>query len=134
MPQLTTFPTLDVLAMACNPVHRPRQKPTGRHKASGEALASFIRDHCHPVTGSLIPFGEFYERFVGWLAPNERPAWSKARVSKCLPAGHPSGAFTGNKCFVANLAWERATPGKPFLRVGRMLRREVGAVNQRSKW
>jgi hypothetical protein len=86
-----------------------------RHNARSEGfsrspLESFIKEQTHFVRGAMIPFKDFYERFIESLAPEERHSWTRPKVSRGLPLNHPSGAHTNNKTFVANLAWEPATP------------------------
>lgn len=80
-----------------------------------QALQRFIDEQCHVVDGSLIPFGEFYSRFIDWLPRDERFAWTRYRVSHALPPHHPSGAFTANQKCVANLSWEPGTPTTPYI-------------------
>ncbi|MCH8860678.1 MAG: hypothetical protein IH843_06035, partial [Thaumarchaeota archaeon] len=54
-------------------------------------LEMFIDDTCYKVTGEMIKFSEFYERFQEWLDPNETHNWSKVRVGREIPPQHPKG-------------------------------------------
>lgn len=86
-----------------------------RHKARSEelsrsALESFIREQTFAVPGEMVPFKEFYDRFVESLPTDEHNPWNKTKVSKSLPVDHPCGAYTGNQRFVANLSFEPKEP------------------------
>lgn len=82
---------------------------------SRSPLESFIKECTYPVAGEMVLFSEFYDKFVEWLQPEERYLWSRVKVSRALPVDHPSGAYTGNKKFIANLSWEpkKADPDTP---------------------
>jgi hypothetical protein len=71
-----------------------------------EAIDQFILENCFALPGEKILFSEFFDRFQDWLAPEEKHAWTRRKVSKSLPHGHPSGVHTDNKKFIANLSWE----------------------------
>jgi hypothetical protein len=75
-----------------------------------DPLEQFIVENCHAVPGEKILFAEFYERFQEWLMPEEKHDWTRRKVSKSLPHNHPSGVYTDNKKFIANLSWEPRQP------------------------
>ncbi|BBO34473.1 hypothetical protein [Lacipirellula parvula] len=85
--------------------------------ARAAALKQFIDANCHVVDGAMIPFREFYGRFLASLPKDDRYFWSRYRVSHALPPKHPSGCGTANQKFVANLSWEPMTPGPPLIAV-----------------
>jgi len=80
-----------------------------------QALRRFIDANCYAVAGALIPFSEFYARFLDSLPREERYRWTRYRVSHALPRENPSGSHVKNQKFVANVAWEPCTPGPPFV-------------------
>lgn len=79
-------------------------------KLRSRSVQAFIDSHCFVVAGAMIPFGEFYKRFLDSLPGDDRFWWSHYRVSRALPVKHPSGSATMNMKFIANLAWEPGTP------------------------
>lgn len=66
----------------------------------------FIQENCHAAPGEKILFSEFCDRFLEWIAPDERSQWSKQKIGRELPQDHPSGVHNDNKKFVGNLSWE----------------------------
>jgi hypothetical protein len=75
-----------------------------------DPIEQFISENCHAVVGEKMPFSEFCERFLEWLAPEERGQWSKQKIGRQLPQNCPSGVHTDNKKFIGNLAWESKQP------------------------
>ncbi|MGA2061682.1 MAG: primase-helicase family protein [Thermoguttaceae bacterium] len=75
-----------------------------------DPLEQFIAENCHAVVGEKILFSEFCERFLEWLAPEDRGQWSKQKISRQLPQDFPSGAHTQNKKYIGNLSWEPKQP------------------------
>jgi hypothetical protein len=73
---------------------------------SGNALHRFIAQAVRHSPGQMIPFSDFYARFILWLPTAERGDWSKIRASRELPDKHPSRKGTANKAFVLNAVWE----------------------------
>jgi hypothetical protein len=65
-----------------------------------DAVADFLAT-CHAVNGHRVKFAEFYERFAAWNSGK----WSSIKVSRALPAEHPSGRGTDNVVFVGNLSF-----------------------------
>lgn len=86
-------------------------------KARSKAIQQFIDANCNVVDGAMIPFSEFYRRFLASLPKDDRYFWSRYRVSRALPPHHPSGCGTRNQKFVANLSWEPVTPMAPLIAV-----------------
>jgi hypothetical protein len=80
----------------------PRAK-SKRVELDGEVVANFIRDRYVPQHGSDVLFADFYVDFVAWLEPSLRSLWNRLRLSKALPADHPSIAGRGNVRFVSGL-------------------------------
>ena len=86
-------------------------------EARSATVQSFIDANCHVVDGAMIPFREFYSRFLASLPKDDRYFWTKFRVARALPPRHPSGVYTLNQKFIANLSWEAATPSAPLIAV-----------------
>jgi len=107
---------------------------TTDHKRQSEefsrsALESFIRENCHYVTGEMVLYKEFYEKFIESLPPEEVHGWTRKKVTLRLPVDHPSGAYTGNQRFIGNLSWEKKSPApnaKPWIVIGGKLARDNG--------
>lgn len=72
---------------------------------SANLLQQFIAEECHRAPGEKMLFSEFFERFVEWLAPEDRYSWSKQKVGRELPPELPVGTHTGNKRFIGNVSW-----------------------------
>lgn len=85
--------------------------------ARSVSVEAFIDANCHVVDGAMIPFREFYGRFLASLPKDDQYFWTRYRVARALPARHPSGAYTMNQKFIANLSWEPATPSAPLIAV-----------------
>ena len=86
-------------------------------RMSRSSLDEFISESLHPVPGELLPFADFYERFITWLPNDEKGAWSRIKVSRSLPMKFPSGTGNANKTYIVNAAWEPKTDdpdAKPY--------------------
>lgn len=79
-------------------------------EANRPAVEQFILESCHKVIGEMVPFAEFYDRFVEWLPPEERHTWSRQKVTRLLPLGNPCGAYSQNQKYIGNLCWEPTDP------------------------
>jgi len=86
-------------------------------KARSASVQSFINSTCHVIDGAMIKFSEFYSRFLASLPKDDRYFWTRYRVARALPPRHPSGAYTMNQKFIANLSWEPTTPTAPLIAV-----------------
>lgn len=84
-------------------------------KANMTPLELFIDEVCVDSPGSLVLYGEFYEKFANWLDPEEVGNWSKIRVGRELPQRYPKGRnmSDGAKFYVGNLSFEEETPEDP---------------------
>jgi hypothetical protein len=83
-------------------------------EANRTELETFITEHLVPINGSVIKFDEFYERFMEFLTPNQRPFWSKRRVGREWPTAVPKGRYAGGgHIHIGNVAWDSSCqPGK----------------------
>jgi hypothetical protein len=77
---------------------------------SKNALQVFIDESLFACPGSLVPFGEFYSRFIEWCQPEDRGHWTRIKVSKAMPMAFSTGAGNGNKTMIINASWEKETP------------------------
>lgn len=77
------------------------------------SLLEFIKECVHPIPGELLPFAEFYERFIEWLPNEEKGAWSRQRVSKELPTKFATGRGTANKTFITNSSFVLKEASEP---------------------
>ncbi len=75
----------------------------------------FIAEQYHVIVGERVVFKDFYNRFLEWLSPDERSAWSKQKVKHQLPLNCPTGVCTGNQTFIGNLTNQEKEP-KPNTR------------------
>jgi len=85
-------------------------------KANQSELAAFIEDQCHEVAGSLILWGEFYDRFKEWLDPERRHLWTKTKVGRRLPIKFPKGRNMRDsaKFYLGNISWIPRQPDFPY--------------------
>lgn len=85
-------------------------------------LEKFIAENCYYVSGELIKFSDFYDKFIEWLPGDEIAGrkWSKIYVGRNIPlkfikARHPKdGQF-----YIGNMSWkayEQGNPVKPLIR------------------
>jgi Family of unknown function (DUF5906) len=81
------------------------------------SLELFCDECCYFVPGAVIPFKDFYNRFLEYLSPDEVALWSKIRVSRELPNKFVTGKSTlySNQNYVGNISWEPPTNGKDKL-------------------
>lgn len=91
-------------------------------------LDQFVSECLHEVPGALLPFSDFYARFVDWLPVDEKGTWSRIKVSRAMPTKFPSGTGNQNKTYVINAAFEQSTvpadTKKYFVSAGRIKREE----------
>jgi len=80
--------------------------------ANESFLEVFIREHCFHVTGQMIKWSEFYERFAAWLDPAYQTDWGKIKTGRRLPKQHPKGrvAARSSQWYVGNISWEPLSP------------------------
>ena len=83
-------------------------------EANRTELETFITEHLVPINGCVIKFDEFYDRFMEFLTPNQRPFWSKRRVGREWPTAVPKGRYAGGgHIHIGNVAWDSSCqPGK----------------------
>ncbi|MBX7136246.1 MAG: hypothetical protein K1X67_26545, partial [Fimbriimonadaceae bacterium] len=84
----------------------PVVNTANKQRAENDArdpLSRFILDECRFAQDERVLFADFYERFKGWLAPEEHYKWSKQKVSKSLPHPHLTEHGTANKLYITNL-------------------------------
>jgi hypothetical protein len=82
---------------------------------SPDPVAAFITANVFHTPGRLIPFADFYSRFIESLPVSERPAWTKIRVSKRLPPRHATGRGYASKVFLINSSWEHCEAGVAYV-------------------
>lgn len=91
---------------------------------SKTSLQTFIDENVHSCPGSLIPFAEFYQKFIEACPPEEKGVWTRIKVSKSLPMEFQTGAGSCNKVSIINASWENSEPqGPPYIIVGGKIRR-----------
>lgn len=85
-------------------------------QANKSLLELFIDDKCYHVTGSMIKFSEFWDKFQEWADPNLLQNWSKIRVGRELPPWAAKGRLpqTG-QFYVGNISWVPKDPDEPDL-------------------
>lgn len=91
------------------------------------ALETFLRENCYQVAGSMVLFGDFYDRFIESIDPDEAGNWSKIRIGKEMPTRFPKGRRTldGQWCF-GNLSFDPETPPSKKLMVKNSKLIEIG--------
>jgi hypothetical protein len=91
-------------------------------------LDQFVAEHLHEVPGVLLPFTDFYSRFVDWLPLEEKGAWSRIKVSRAMPMKYPTGTGNQNKTYVINASFEQMQmppdTKKYFVSAGRIKKEE----------
>jgi hypothetical protein len=68
-------------------------------------MREFIRLHC--ASGDGIPFADFFRRFQHFAPQHLKYRWTRAAVTRALPAEHRTVAATGNKKIIPGLAWRQ---------------------------
>jgi hypothetical protein len=93
------------------------QEKTIAEDANKSHLEQFIDDLVHHVTGRMIKFSEFYEKFIDWLDPMERALWTKNRMGRELPPKFPKGRSTRfqGQHFIGNVSWKAYEEGETLL-------------------
>lgn len=85
-------------------------------KANQTLLEMFIEEKCFHVTGKIIEFAEFYDRFRESIDPNFLHEWSKPRIAREFPPTYPKGnSPLTNKVLIGNISWEPFKAGDPVL-------------------
>lgn len=81
--------------------------------ANKTLLQHFLDEHCHHVTGEMIKYGEFYERFTTWLSVGDRIEWTKVKTGRELPPKFPKGRVMreGAQFYIGNISWNAFKPG-----------------------
>ena len=85
-------------------------------KANQSELDAFLEDQCFAVDGSLILWGEFYDRFREWLDPERRYLWTKTKIGRRIPNKFPKGRLMSDaaKFYIANISWSPGKSDKPY--------------------
>jgi hypothetical protein len=87
-------------------------------KINQNALERFLEEVCEPVSGQMVKFSEFYDRFIAWIDNNEAQYWSKIRVGRELPPQYPKARIPlDGQFWVGNIWWKNqpAPSSKPKL-------------------
>jgi hypothetical protein len=90
-------------------------------------LDKFILEHLYEIPGVLMPFSDFYTRFIEWLPVEEKGAWSRIKVSRSMPTRFLTGSGNQNKTYVINASFEPMQPpdgGKKYYISGGKIKRE----------
>ncbi len=102
-------------------------------EASNRSLLEiFIHEECFHVTGRMIKYSEFYDKFSKWIDPNYLEQWGQIKVGRSLPKAFPKGRYSRDgQFYVGNLSWEPLEPdGKilpeMYLKGDRLEFREIG--------
>lgn len=92
-------------------------------KANQNEFEAFLEDQSHHIPGSLILWGELYDRFKEWLDPERRHLWTKRKAGQRLPVEFPKGRNMkdGAKFYVGNIAWDICEPDIPYILDGEKL-------------
>ena len=70
-------------------------------------LVGFLDEFLTESAGSVIPFAEFYDKFLGTLEPSERAMWGKRKVGMTVPPQYTKGKMTtGQGTHLANVFWK----------------------------
>lgn len=92
------------------------------HKQRAESqsrsmLDQFVMENLFEAAGHLVPYADFYTRFIEWLPAEEKNGWSKQRVSKGLPMKFSSGTGNENKTYIINASWQKVevTDSQPYI-------------------
>lgn len=81
-------------------------------QASNETLLeTFLRENVYTVPGELIPVGEMWEKFYGWLDDNDRDKYTKISMGKEMPGKYPKGRWKADWYF-ANCSFTPRKPGE----------------------
>lgn len=92
---------------------------------SDTLVSLFIDEACYATEGASEPFSYFYLRFMDWLPRDERPNWSRIRVSRSLPPQHPCGPMTNNTKHVGNLSFSPSV-----MRQAKLVKNNQGALRR----
>lgn len=96
-----------------------------------DALYRFIAEFVFEAPGHLLPYAEFYLKFIDSLPLEEKGQWSRYKVSRALPARFRSGFGNHNKTFIINASWTPVEPnGRYAISSGRILRVEDAAAKR----
>jgi hypothetical protein len=74
--------------------------------ASNDELNFFLEECCHYAPGEKLEFTKFYEKFISWIDPVRRAAWSKGQVGNAMPTNFPYGKGSGNVRYVGNITFD----------------------------
>jgi hypothetical protein len=99
------------------PVPQPPAYVPRRPKMAFAILDQFVAECLHDVPGALIPFSEFYDRFIDWLPAEAKGAWSRIRVTRTMPRKFASGTGNQNKTYITNAAWAPGPAKGPRLQI-----------------
>lgn len=70
-------------------------------------LEIFVAEKCKKMSGNLIKFSEFWDRFTEWLDPSSLGHWSKIKMGRELPLEYPKGRIRNQagQYYIGNIAW-----------------------------
>lgn len=90
------------------------------------SLQDFIAEFVFEAPGHLIPYAEFYSKFIDSLPMEERGQWSRIKVTRALPDKFPSGSGNENKTFIINASWtpvSQSDEARPYVVVNNRIKR-----------
>ncbi len=73
-----------------------KQAAADRNK---DVLELFLEQECYKVDGSMVNYGELYDKFRSWMDPNEQYKWTKTKFGKEIVRYYPKGRDPKNGQF-----------------------------------
>jgi len=69
-------------------------------------LERFLQEHCKSISGYMIGFKQFHEKFMEWIEADEVKNWGKIKTSRALPPQYPKARVRGtSQVTIGNIAW-----------------------------
>jgi hypothetical protein len=74
-------------------------------------LETFLREKVHHIPGALVPVGEMWEKFYGWMDEHDRDKYTKIMMGKEMPSKYPKGRWRAD-WYYGNVSFEPKRPGE----------------------
>jgi len=91
-----------------------------QQEANRTALEVFLEEEAYEVPGAWVKFSDLFEAFIQSLRTEQRPYWTKRRLTRELPRRFPQGRYRGEgQKHIGNLTLDpNCAPSKPLERRG----------------
>lgn len=107
---------------------------TAAEFSSMNPVEQFFAAEVKEIPGACLNQEDLYQKFLGWIGPDEAMHWGKIKFGKSIPQHIPRGRISGatkpggspdQTIFIGNVSFTNVPPSKKWISAGIMMKREA---------